>query len=110
MEENGILNVYKLNLYHVLNLLFRVHNETIPKSFQIKFQYIEHKYETSQSKDNFIIAKGNARITRFAISSCGPRICNSLTNNTMKTIDSYPLFKCTIKENLLKLNTEANYF
>ena len=46
MEENGILNVYKLNLYQVLNFMFRVHNETIPKSFQTKFQYIEHKYET----------------------------------------------------------------
>ena len=34
MEENGILNVYKLNLYQVLNFMFRVHNETIPKSFQ----------------------------------------------------------------------------
>ena len=31
MEENDILNVYKLNLYQVLNFMFRVHNETIPK-------------------------------------------------------------------------------
>ena len=37
MEENGILNVYKLNLYQVLNFMFRVHNQTIPKSFQTKF-------------------------------------------------------------------------
>ena len=37
MEENGILNVYKLNLYQVLNFMFRVHNEAIPKSFQTKF-------------------------------------------------------------------------
>ena len=57
MEENGILNVYKLNLYQVLNFMFRVHNETIQKSFQTKFQYIEHKYETRQSKYNFIIPK-----------------------------------------------------
>ena len=35
MEENGILNVYKLHLYQVLNFMFRVHNGTIPKgSFQ----------------------------------------------------------------------------
>ena len=67
MEENGILNVYKLNLYQVLNFMFRVHNETIPKSFQTKFQYIEHKYGTRQIKDNFIIPKRNTRITRFGI-------------------------------------------
>ena len=72
MQENGILNVYKLNLYQVLNFMFRVHNETIPKSFQTKFQYIEQKYETRQSKDKFIIPKRNTRSTRFAISSHGP--------------------------------------
>ena len=110
MQENGILNVYKLNLYQVLNFMFRVHNETIPKSFQTKFQYIELKYEIRQSKDNFIIQKRNTQIIRFAISSRGPRIWNSLTNNPTKTIDFYPLFKSTIKENLLQLKTETNYF
>ena len=90
--------------------MFRVHNETIPESFQTNFQYIEHKYETRQSKNNFIIPKRNPRITRFAISLRGPRIWNSFTNNTTKTIDFYPLFKSTIKKNLLKLKTETNYF
>ena len=33
MEGNDILNAYKLNLYQVQNFMFRVHNETIPKSF-----------------------------------------------------------------------------
>ena len=110
MEENGILNVYKLNLYQVLNFMFRVHNETIPKSFQTKFQYIEHKYETRQSKDNFISPKRNTRINRFSVSSRGRRIWNSLTNNPTKTIDFCPLFKTTIKEDLLKLKTETNDF
>ena len=90
--------------------MFRVHNETIPKCFQTKFQYIEHKYETRQSKDTFTIPKRNTRITRFAIPSRDPRIWNSLTNNPTKTIDFYPLFISTIKENLLKLKTERNYF
>ena len=62
MEENGILNAYKLNFYQVLNFMFRVHNETIPKSFQTKFQYIELKYKTREGKDNFIILKRNIRI------------------------------------------------
>ena len=110
MEENGILNVYKLNLYQFLNFMYRVHNETIPKSFKTKFQYIEQKYETRHSKDNFLIPKRNTRITRFAISSRGPRIWSSLTNNPAKTIDFYPLFKSSIKEDLLKLKTEKNYF
>ena len=85
--------------------MFRVHNETIPKSFQTKFQYIEHKYETRQNKDNFIIPKRNTQITHFATSSQRSRIWNSLTKNPTKTIDFYPLLKSTIKENLLKLKT-----
>ena len=48
--------------------------------------------------------------TRFAISPRGPRIWNSLTNNPAKTIDFYPLFKSTIKENLLNLETEKSCF
>ena len=97
-------------MYQVLNLIFRVHNETILKNFQTKFQYIEHKYEARKSKDNFIIPKRKTRITRFAISSRGPPIWNSLTNNPTETIDFYLLFKSTIKENLLKLKTETHYF
>ena len=87
--------------------MFKVHNETIPKSFQTKLQYIEQKYETRQSKDDFIIPKRN---TCFALSSSDLRIWNSLTNNSTKTIDFYPLFKSTIKGNLLKLKPETNYF
>ena len=109
MAESGILNVYKLNLCQALNSMFRVYNETIPKSFPSKFQYIDHKYETRQSKDNFIISKRNTRITRFAISR-GPRILNSLTINQTEAIDFYPLFQSTIKENLLKLKTEKTIF
>ena len=90
--------------------MFRVHNETIPKSFETKFQDIERKYETRQSKGNFIISKRNTPITCFAVSSRGPPIWNSPTNNPTKTIDFYPLFKRTIKENLLKPKTETNIF
>ena len=83
MEENGILNVYKLNLCQVLNFMFRVHNETIQR---------------------------NTRIIHFAILSRRPHIWNSLTNNSTKIIDFCPLFKITIKENLLKSKLETNYF
>ena len=76
--------------------MFRVHNETIRESFQTKFQYIEHKYGTRQTKDNFITPKRNTRITRFALSSRGPCIWNSFTNNPTKTANFYPLFKSTI--------------
>ena len=50
MEENDILYVYKLNLYQVLNFMVRVHNQTIPKSFQTKFRYINTNMKLDKAK------------------------------------------------------------
>ena len=57
MEENCIVNVYKLNLYQVLNFMSRVHKETIPKSFQTKFQYIEHNMKLEKVKIALLFQK-----------------------------------------------------
>ena len=78
------------------------------KVFKLSFSTRNINKETRQSKDNFIIPKRTTQITRFAISSRGPLIWNSLTNNPTKTIDFYPLFNSTILENLLKPKTETN--
>ena len=40
MDILGILNIYKLNIYHTVNLMFRVKNNTIPKTFWTKFQIV----------------------------------------------------------------------
>ena len=37
MVTFGILNVYKLNIYYTVNLMFRVKNNTIPEAFRTKF-------------------------------------------------------------------------
>ena len=37
MVRFGILNVYKLNTYYTVNLMFRVKNNTIPEAFRTKF-------------------------------------------------------------------------
>ena len=37
MVRFGILNVYKLNIYYTVNLMFRVKNNTIPEAFRTKF-------------------------------------------------------------------------
>ena len=35
-DRLGILNIYKLNIYHTVNLMFRVKNNTIPGSISNK--------------------------------------------------------------------------
>ena len=40
IEKTGILNICKLNIYHEINLMLRVKNNTIPEEFVNKFEII----------------------------------------------------------------------
>ena len=53
MEKLGILNIFKLNIYNTVNLMFREKNNTIPDTFRTKFQIVQHNYATRQSENNF---------------------------------------------------------
>ena len=110
MEKTGILNIYKLNIYHVINLMFRVKNNTIPEAFVNKFEIVHHHYQTRHSENNFIEPKIYFKATKFAISSRGPRLWNSLTDKDIKTITSTPLFKRRLKNHLIKIKNRTNYF
>ena len=46
MKHLDILNIYKLNLYQILNMMFRVKTNSIPKTLRNKFKIIEHNYST----------------------------------------------------------------
>ena len=109
MEKTSILNIYKLNIYHVINLMFRVKNNTIPEAFVNKFEIVHHHYQTRHSENNFIEPKIYFTATKFAISSRGPRLWNSLTDKDIKTITSTPLFKRRLKNHLIKIKNITNY-
>ena len=49
-DRLGVLNIYKLNIYHTVNLMFRVINNTILEAFRAKFQVVQHNYATRQRK------------------------------------------------------------
>ena len=53
MRELCVLHVYQLNIYNVLNLMFKVKNGLIPDAFQNKFNMISHDYFTKSSMCNF---------------------------------------------------------
>ena len=40
MEKTGILNIYKLNIYHVINLMFKFTNNATPEMFVNKFEIV----------------------------------------------------------------------
>lgn len=45
-----ILSIYKLNIYHTVNLMYRVKNNTIPEVYHTKLQ---NNGGTRQSENNF---------------------------------------------------------
>ena len=110
MDKLGILNIYKLNVYRTVNLMFRVKNNTIPEVFRTKIQILQHNYATRHSENNFEEPKVNFKVTNFATSSSGPRLWNNHTERLLKTITSALLFKAKLKEYLVKLRNVTNYF
>ena len=96
MKHLDILNIYKLNLYQILNM-FWARTNSIPETLQNKFKIIEHNYSTKYSEYNFKEPNILFRVTKFAISSRGSRIWNKHTDKLLKTTNSLPLFKAKIK-------------
>ena len=43
IKKAVILDIYKLNLHHVINLMFRVKNNKIPVAFENTFEIVQQK-------------------------------------------------------------------
>ena len=84
MDRLGILNIYKLNIYQTINLMFRVKNNGIPEAFRTKFQIVKHNYKTRHSENNFEETKITFKAAKFVISSRGPRLWNKHTGRFVK--------------------------
>ena len=50
MNRLNILNIHKLNMYHTVNLMFRVKNNTIPEAFRAKFQMVQYNSRQGTAK------------------------------------------------------------
>ena len=107
-DRLSILNIYKL--YHIVNLMFRVKNNTLQEAFRTKFQIVQHNYATRHSENNFDESKITLKATKFAISSRGARLRNKYTDRFVKTITSALAFRAKLKEYLMKLRNVTNYF
>ena len=62
----------------------------------------------------FFLRKGfewfSLKITKFAISSRGPRLWNKILDNNTKAFTSYSLFQTTIKNRLIDLENVVLFF
>ena len=54
MVRMKVLNIYKLNIYQILNFMFTIKPITAPCSFENQFTEIQHQYSTRFSKNSFV--------------------------------------------------------
>ena len=78
--------------------------------FHERFTDINHQYPTRFSQNNFAQRKIKLSRTKCAISSRGPRLWNNILTPMQKQCTSQNSFKKSVKEKLLKLCNEFDYF
>ena len=111
MLELNALNVYQVNIYQNLILLYKVHTGTAPSIFFNKFLKINYNYPTSsKNSSNYTIPKSTMKLTIFLISRRGPILWSTVLDATLKEIESLPLFKAKIKEMFSSRDNELSFF
>ena len=100
MLDMSALNVYLINIYQSLILLYKAHTGTVPSIFFNKLSRINHNYPTSsKNSGNYTIPKLAMKLTNFAISRRGAILWNTVLDATLKEIESLPLFQAKIQRN-----------
>ena len=74
MTKMKILNIYKLNIYQVLNFMHRIKTNTAPIVFHSSFNEINHPYSTRFSNNRFVEKKAFLTPSKIAVSSLGGTI------------------------------------
>ena len=98
------------NKLSCLNLMFKVKKGLISDAFQKKFNMILHDYFTKKSMCNFNEPRFSLKVTKFAISSPGPRPWNKNLDNNTKAFTSYSLFQTSIKNRLINVKNVVLFF
>ena len=110
MVRMKVLNIYKLNIYQILNFMFRIKTNTAPCIFGNQFTEIQHRYSTRFSKNSFVESQLVYSQTKCSVSSWGPRLWDKLLDLQQKSLDSEICFKKSIKLSLLSLENEIRFF
>ena len=86
--------------------MHRAENETAPSIFLTKFCKPSHPYPTNFSAHNFLVPTLKLKRSRCRVSIRGPL----LWNNILTAANHLDKFRTTIKEKLLSMPNEINYF
>ena len=67
MKQINIFNICKLHIYYIINLMFRVKNNTITEALENKFEIVHHHYPIQHSKTNFTGTEKYFKVFKWAI-------------------------------------------
>ena len=109
-KEQKILNIYQLNILSNIIFMHRVENKTPRSIILTKFCKPSHPYPTNFSAHNFLVPTLKLKKSRYRVSIRGPLLWNNILTAAEKTQESLPKFRTTIKEKLLSMTNEINYF
>ena len=93
--------------------MHRVENKTAPSIFLTKFCKPSHIYPTNFSAHNFLVPTFKLKKSKYRVSIVSIRgrlLWNNILTTAEKTQESLPKFRTTIKEKLLSMTNEINYF
>ena len=68
MVRMKVLNIYKLNIYQILNFMFKIKTNTASCILKNQFTEIQHQYLTRFSKNSFVKSQLVYSQTKFSIS------------------------------------------
>ena len=69
MIRMKVLNIDKLNIYQILNLMFKMKTNTAPCIFENQFTANQHQYSTRFSKNSFVESQLAYSQTKFSVLS-----------------------------------------
>ena len=111
MLDMNALNVYQINIYQNLILLYKTHTGTTSSIFLSKFSKTNINYPTSsKNSGNYTIPKSTMKLTNFAVSGRAPILWNTVLDVKLKEIESLPLFIAKVKKMLLSRDNELSFF
>ena len=99
MQKMNALNVYQINIFHIIRFIHKHKLNKNPKRFVNSFKKIEHKYLTRYSRNNYKQPKLKTRNTSFTINLRGSYLWNKCLDDNEKVLFQCLYFQVLQKEN-----------
>ena len=100
-KTKKILSVYEINIFAVLNFMYRHQMMALPTPCLLYFDIISHSHNTRLSRSGFDQGFACRQVSTFNIVYRGPRLWNSINITEIKLCNDIELFKKKCKKFLL---------